>query len=200
VTVWIVLAFVAVFLLVLLFAPIEAELRLKPSAGMSFRLRWLGVPLRLGGVMRGKPEKRRERRKRAGRFGLKAGKALIRVLRTEGVPALLWRSALSAVSAVELVRARLVATVGLGDPVWTGWLAGLMVAVRPRFEAGQGRVHLELAPDFTGGGRFIADGDLILRTRPFPWFVIAARVLCSKATWRARRAWKEAMEGSPART
>jgi hypothetical protein len=189
---WVITGAVVLALLILLFAPIEAELRLRPSAGLSFRIRWLGIPFGLKGVARRKPAERRERRKRGGAFSLRTGRAVLRVLRTEGVPSLLWRVALWSFDAIELVRAKLVVTVGLGDPAMTGWLSGLMAAVRPRFEAGQGRIHLELTPDF-GGGRFISDGDLVLRTRPFPWLVIGTRVLFAKATWRARRAWKEVM-------
>jgi hypothetical protein len=196
VTGWIVAGAIVAVLLVLLFAPVETELRLRPSAGLSFRVRWLGIPFRIRGFSRARPEKRRERRRRGGRFSLRTGKAVLHVIRTEGVTTLAWRTALRAIDAVELVRARLVLTVGLGDPAWTGWLSGLLAAVRPRFEAGQGRVNLELTPDF-GGGRFLADGDLLLRTRPFPWIVIGVRVLCAKATWRAHRAWREVMRPEP---
>lgn len=195
---WIVAGAIVLALLILLFAPIEAELRLKPSAGLTFRLRWLGIPMVVKGFARGKPAERKAKRKRKGHFSLRTGKAVLRVARTEGVATLAWKTALWSIDAIELVRAHLVLTIGLGDPAATGWLSGLMAAVRPRFEAGQGRINLELLPDFNGG-RFIADGDLIVRTRPFPWLVIGTRILCAKTTWRARRAWKDAMN-PPAET
>ncbi len=201
---WAVTLAILLVLVVLVFAPIEFRAGLREDRGMGFSVHWLGIPFRFGGKKKpaaAKPAKAPSKKKKAPGASklLRMGKAGMAVARAPGVRALLWRTALRSIDALELVKAHLSIVVGVGDPALTGLLHGAFAVARPRFEAGDERVHLELAADFTRA-RLHVEGEAIVRTRAFPWIVIAVQLLCSDATWRAWRAWKSAMRPKAAAT
>jgi hypothetical protein len=183
-------------LAVLLFAPVEARVGLAPGEGVNVTVLWLGLRFRVaGGARRPKPAGRRKakaKRTRGPLNPLRLGRAAMKVGRLPGVRGLLWRTAVKAVKAVHIQRGFLIVSAGFGDAFLTGWLAGLAAAIRPRFQAGGGRFMFEFSPDFGRAG-IVAFGELVVWTRPFPWVAIAVQLLCSRTTWEARRAWREAM-------
>jgi hypothetical protein len=203
--VWlIVTAIILLILAVLLFTPVQARAVLRRRLQWHVSVSWLGIKLySKDSTDAPKPKKQRKPKKPipwSKYLRLRTAKAGWAVWRTEGVRRLVISTARRAFNAIELERAHLFVTVGLGDPVIMGLVAGLMGAAEPRFDAWHGRVRVEFSPGF--GGRWRAEGDAVLQTRLFPWLVIAVQVLCSPSFWRARRAWKAKMAPSsaPART
>ncbi len=194
---WIWLVVVAVVLVCLLFGPIDARVRLEWPLRFDLRISWFSIPIptgrRGGGTKKPKPPQVKPR-KTTFRFfkallRLRTGRAALAVARTPGLLRLARDLGTKAFRAIELVKADILLTTGLGDRKTAFWLAALLSGARPRVMAGQGRIKLELSPDFVTGG-FGMDAEIILRTRPWPWLVLGARALCSPTVWRAWRTWK----------
>jgi hypothetical protein len=194
-------AAIVLVLALVLFAPFDARLTLRPKAGLAFRLQWLGIPLVATGVRKlqrdPKPHKakggKRRQRRRARPSPMQLGRAAFAVARTPGAYSLLRRSVRQAIDAVDLQHASLSLTIGLGDSFWTSMVAGLVRTSRPRFEIGEGRTHFEFTADF-GERRFDAYGIVRARTRLAPFVWLALTLLCSRTVWRARRAWREELD------
>ncbi len=196
---WTIAVSVLAILAVLLFAPVGARVRYRRESGPSVSVHWLGVRLYRWDPLhqpkrkpKKKPSKAKPGRRRAGfsvRRLWRMGRAGYAAVQTEGVRELLLRNGRRAWRSLELVRAHLIVTGSLGDPLMTGAAAGLIAAANPRFEMWRGKLLFEFVPDFEG--RLFAEGEVAVQTRPIVWIVIVLDVLCSPATWRARRVWRE---------
>ena len=198
---WVVAIGILLVLFVLLFAPVEARAALRRETGFAFTVRWLGIPL-----YRLKPGEKRPKRakakaspktakpkKKGGRPSLRTlwrmGRAGYAAARTPGVRELAERLARRGWKSLELVKAHLIITAGVGDAM----VDGLVGASRPKLDLREGRIRLEWAPDLLRT-RFPAEGEIAIQTRPIWWIVIALDLLCSQATWRARRVFKDRMK------
>ena len=193
-TVWIVLAVVVVLLACLLFGPIDARVRLGWPLELDLRVTWFSIPIPLK-ARSNKPKASRGKRKGPSirklqaLFRLRTGRAIMAVIRVPGLTSLVMELARKAFQAIELVKADFLVAAGVGKAGKHLWLAAALSGIRPRVVAGQGRINIEVSPDFDGR-RFELDGEMILRTRPWPWLVLCVRALCSRTLWRAWRTWK----------
>ncbi|HEY3814998.1 MAG TPA: hypothetical protein VGL66_17405 [Caulobacteraceae bacterium] len=193
--VWAIVLGIALILVIVLFAPVEARATLERGFRYTVRVSWLGLRFVYIDSARprapkpktqaSKPHKKIAWTKFA---NLRSGRAALNIAKDRQVRSFVWRTAKRSMRAVELVKAHFVVTAGLGDPILMGLAAGMMSYVRPGLHAWDGRVKIEFEPDF--GRRWHVEGELLLYTRPFWWLYIGATLLCSRTVWRVWKMWK----------